>query len=473
MLRAKGLLKILACAVMFVSVNVATPGQSFAAASPEQEVYDIGFDAYLYLYPLVLMDVTRLQGTNVEAGKVPMRGPMNTFVNAPAFPPAEFRDVVRPNFDTLYSSAFLDLTKEPIIVSVPDTAGRYYMLPMLDMWTDVFANPGKRSTGTKAGHFALVPPGWSGKLPHGVARIDSPTGMVWIIGRTQTNGPADYPAVHKVQAGYKLTRLSEWGKTPSAVKAKIDPSVDMKTPPMLQVNKMPTGNFFAYGAELMKINPPHLTDNDMVARMKRIGIEVGKSFDLAKAAPPVQKALEHAAKDALSLMQEKQNSLAPTINGWQVGVENMGVYGNSYLRRAVVAMVGLGANPPEDAVYPLTFVDSDGKPLDAANKYVLRFKKDEIPPVGAFWSLTLYDKDGFPVTNELKRQALGDRDKMKYGADGSLEIYVQAASPGKDREPNWLPAPKAGPFNLTLRLYWPRRDVLTGKWVPPAVQKVK
>ncbi len=137
------------------------------------------------------MDVTRRQATSVEAGKVLGRAPMNTFMQIPTFPPAEFRDVVRPNFDTLYSIAWLDLTKEPTIVSAPDTGGRYYMLPMLDMWTDVFANPGKRSTGTKEGHFALVPPGWSGKLPDGVKRIDSPTGMVWIIGRTQTNGPAD------------------------------------------------------------------------------------------------------------------------------------------------------------------------------------------------------------------------------------------------------------------------------------------
>lgn len=464
---------IVLCGVLSLVASIATAQPSFAAENSREEAYNIGFDAYLYLYPLVLMDVTRLQATNVEAGKIPMRGPMNRFVHAPAFPPAEFRDVVRPNFDTLYSAAFLDLTKEPIIVSAPDTGGRYYMLPMLDMWTDVFANPGKRSTGTKEGHFALVPPGWSGNLPDGVSRIDSPTGMVWIIGRTQTNGPADYPAVHKIQAGYKLTKLSDWGKTPSHAKVKIDPDVDMKTPPMLQVHGMQAGAFFAYAAELMKINPPHMTDNDMVARLKRIGMEVGKSFNLAKKDQAVQQALARAAKDALKLMQEKQTSLAPLVNGWQVGVENMGVYGNSYLRRAIIAMVGLGANPPEDAVYPLTFLDSDGKPLDAANKYVLHFKKDEIPPVDAFWSLTLYDKHGFPVPNSIKRQALGDRDKMTYGPDGSLEIYIQAESPGKSKQANWLPAPKSGPFNLTLRLYWPRREVLTGKWVPPSVQKLK
>jgi len=254
---------------MLVAVAIAGAGMAIsrpasAASAAAQEAYDIGFEAYLYFYPLVIMDVTRRQATSVEAGKVLGRAPMNTFMHIPTFPPAEFRDVVRPNFDTLYSIAWLDLTKEPIIVTAPDTDGRYYMLPMLDMWTDVFANPGKRSTGTKEGHFALVPPGWSGKLPEGVKRIGSPTGMVWIIGRTQTNGPADYKAVHKVQAGYKLTKLSEWGKHPSPVPAEIDSGVDMKTPPMIQMNKMPPRDFFAYAAALMKINPPHPPDNDMV-----------------------------------------------------------------------------------------------------------------------------------------------------------------------------------------------------------------
>ena len=151
----------------------------------------------------------------------------------------------------------------------------------------------------------------------------------------------------------------------------------------------------------------------------------------------------------------------------------MGVYGNSYRRRALIARFGLGANPPEDAVYPLALTDADGKPLDAANKYVLRFKKSELPPVDAFWSVTLYDKNGFPVPNELKRQALGDRDKLKFGSDGSLDIYLQATSPGKDKEANWLPAPKSGLFNLAMRLYAPRREALDGRWLPPAVQRIK
>jgi len=461
---------MISVAVIGISLVVSRP--AMAVSNTGQEAYDIGLEAYLYFYPLVLMDVTRRQATNVEPGKMPGRGPANTFIHVPAFPPADYRDVVRPNYDTLYSVVYLDLTDGPIIISTPDTGERFYMLEMLDMWTDAFANPGKRTTGTKAGNFALVPPDWIGNLPDGVTRINSPTGMVWVIGRTQTNGAADYKAVHKIQAGFKLTKLSEWGKKPSPVTLKVDPNVDMKTPPMLQVKQMSAGDFFTYAAELMKVNPPHSTDFDMVARLKRIGIVPGQRFDFSGATPAVKKALERAVGDAIKLMQEKATTLIPLVNGWQVATDTVGVYGNAYLRRAIWALVGLGANQPEDAVYPLTNVDSDGKQLDSANKYILRLKKDEIPPVDAFWSLTLYDKDGFPVPNEINRQALGDRDKMKFGSDGSLDIYMQASSPGKDKEGNWLPTPKSGPFSLALRLYMPRWEVLNGMWTPPAVRRL-
>ena len=182
------------------------------------------------------------------------------------------------------------LTKEPVIVTVPDTAGRYYLLPMLDMWTDVFASPGWRTTGTAAGNFIVVPPGWRPdlrdrlieefKLPKDTQRIDAPTPYVWIIGRTKADGPQDYDAVHKIQAGYKITPLSQWGKAPEAIQVKIDPTIDMKTPPKIPVDTMPAGKFFAYAAELMKLQPPHINDQPIIARMKRIGIEPGKSFDL-------------------------------------------------------------------------------------------------------------------------------------------------------------------------------------------------
>lgn len=437
----------------------------------EQEAYEIGVEAYTYFYSLVLMDVTRRQAVNVEAGKAFGRGPMNTFTHIPIFPPADFRDVVRPNFDTLYSIAWLDLTKEPMVVAAPDTQGRYYMLPMLDLWSDVFACPGKRTTGTGPGRFALVPPGWQGKLPEDVQRIDAPTFFVWIIGRTQTNGPKDYEAVHKVQDGYKVTPLSQLGEAPQPVKVNVDPTVDMKTPPMIQVDTMAADKYFSYAAELLKFNPPHITDQPIVARMKRIGIEPGKSFDLAKTDPIVQRAMERTPADALKAMKAKLPTLARVVNGWQMNTDTMGVYGNYYLKRAIIAMAGLGANLPEDAVYPLNIGDADGKPLTGANKYVLHFTKDEIPPAAAFWSVTLYDKDGFPSANVLNRCAIGDRDALKFNADGSLDLYFQHASPGTERESNWLPAP-SGDFNLTMRIYSPKSQVLDGRWVPPAVKKV-
>jgi len=204
----------------------------------EQEAYQIGMETYIYTYPLVTMDVTRRQATNVEAGKTVGRGPVNTFTHIRAYPTAEFRDVVRPNFDTLYSIAWLDLTKEPMVVSVPDTEGRYYLLPMYDMWSDAFAVPGTRTSGTKAASYAVVPPDWAGTLPPNVERINAPTPFVWIIARTQTNGPKDYEAVHKVQDGYTITPLSRLGINPATTgKVEIDPTVDMKTAPLDQVTR--------------------------------------------------------------------------------------------------------------------------------------------------------------------------------------------------------------------------------------------
>jgi hypothetical protein len=392
-------LKALAGAIAFLTSVALAAAPASADRVTEQEAYEIGVEAYTYFYPLVLMDVTRRQAVNIEPGKMIGRGPMNVFTHARMFPPADFRDVVRVNFDTLYSIAWLDLTKEPMVVSAPDTQGRYYLLPMLDMWTDVFASPGKRTTGTQAVSFALVPPGWRGELPQGVERIDAPTPYVWIIGRTQTNGAKDYDAVRKVQDGYAITPMSQWGKTPEPVKAVIDSTVDMKTAPMLQVNAMAPGQFFAAAAELLKVNPPHITDQPIVARMQRIGIVPGQSFVLEKADPAVKAALERAAPDALKAVQTKIPTLARVTNGWQMNTDTMGVYGNYYLKRTGVALFGLGANLPEDAIYPFNLGDSDGKPLTGANKYVLHFAKNEIPPAAAFWSITLYGKDGFLTTN--------------------------------------------------------------------------
>ena len=337
-----------------------------AAQVSFEEAHAIGVDAYLYFYPLITMDLTRRQLTNVEPGKGGLGGPPNTFVNIPAYPSTDMKAVVRPNFDTLYSSAWLDLTEEPVIISVPDTDGRYYLLPMLDMWTNVFASPGWRTTGTHAGNFAILPPGWQSeqsRFPEGVQRIDAPTPYVWIIGRTKTDGPPDYDAVHKIQAGFKVTPLSRWGKTPEPVEVKIDPSVDMKTPPKIQVDRMSGAEYFAYAAEIMKLQPPHITDQPIIAQLQRIGIEPGSSFDLDKADPTVKQGLESAPAAAQELMAWKVPTLARVANGWSMNTDTMGVYGNYYLKRAIVAQLGLGANLPEDAIYPLNLGDENGRPL--------------------------------------------------------------------------------------------------------------
>jgi hypothetical protein len=457
-------------AVVCAAVSGTPPPLAIAAETiTEQDAHDLGVSAYLYLYSLVTMDITRKQLTNV-AKPAGLTTPMNTFVSLPAFPPADMKVVVRPNFDTLYSSAWLDLTKEPMIVSVPDVHGRYYLLPMLDMWTDVFASPGWRTTGTQAADYAVVPPGWSGSLPVGVVRINAPTPYVWIIGRTKTDGPPDYDAVHAVQAGYKITPMSGWGKPPEPVVGTVDPDVDMKTPPKIVVDTMPAGKFFAYAAEILKLQPPHITDEPILAQMQRIGIERGKSFDIDKVDPAIKAALETAPEDALKLMAWKVASLARVVNGWSMNTDTMGVYGNSYLKRALITQFGLGANLPEDAIYPLNLADDTGKPLEGGSSYVLHFDKSATPPVHAFWSVTLYDAEGFQVANNLNRFAVSSWMSFKHDPDGSLDLYVQNASPGAEKEANWLPAPK-GPFNLTMRLYAPKSDALTGKWNPPPVIK--
>jgi hypothetical protein len=459
------ILGLLLCPVL----SLTTQAQS---AITEEAARAIAVDAYLYFYPLISVDITRQQSTNIEPGKEFGKGPMNMFVNVPAFPPADLKVVVRINFDTLYSIAWLDLTKEPQIVSVPDTGGRYYLMPMLDMWTDVFASPGWRTTGTQAANFLVTPPGWSGAVPDGFTRINAPTPYVWIIGRTKTDGPPDYDAVHKIQAGYKVTALSRWGKAPEPVTVTIDPSVDMKTPPKVQVDTMPAAKYFTYAADLLKLHPPHITDEPIIAQIKQIGIEPGKSFDFDKLDPTVKKALESAPEAAQQLMQWKIPTVARLANGWSMNTDTMGVYGNYYLKRAIVTQVGLGANLPEDAIYPLNLFDDTGKPLDGANKYMVHFDKGATPPVNAFWSITLYDSEGFQVANVLNRFAVSSYMPFKTNADGSLDLYFQNESPGKDKEANWLPAP-TGAFNLTMRLYGPKSEALTGKWNPPPITKIQ
>ena len=431
----------------------------------------IAQEAYLFLYPLVLMDVTRRVATNVPLGVKPGLGPANVFSHMTEFPPGDFKEVVRPNFDTLYSIVFLDLRDEPMVVSAPDTDGRYYMLPMLDMWTDVFAAPGSRTTGTSADHFVVVPQGWDGAVPEGTTRIDAPTPYVWIIGRTQTNGPTDYEAVNEIQHGFIATPFSRWPGRPQEVEVSVDTSVDMDTAPLYQVNSMSGFDFFSYAAELMQLHPPHITDQPIIARMARIGIEAGKPFDVDALSQELRDALDRAPPSTLETMQAAIPRGSPVVNGWSMARSNIGVYGTNYLFRAVIAMIGLGANVAEDAVYPMLLHDSSGDEPVGVNNYVLHFDVDQLPPVDAFWSVTMYTAEGFPVPNPLDRYALGDRDPLDYNDDGSLDLYLGHENPGVDRESNWLPAPQ-GPLGVTMRLYAPRPEILDGRWDPPPLDRL-
>jgi hypothetical protein len=432
-----------------------------------ESAFEIGVQAYFFLYPLVLMELTRRQMTNVSGpGEIPLRGPMDSFVHVPAFPPATFRDVVRPNFDTLYSAAWLDVRREPRIVSVPanDT---FYLLPLYDMWTEVFASPGTRTTGTEALDFAVCPPGFAGELPPGVRRYTAPTPIVWLIGRTQAS-VATYDEVQAFQQGLTITPLSRWGSEPEPPVGTVDPAIDGETPPMRQVAALDAKSFFALAGDLLAVHPPHGSDYPILDLMEQIGLHPAEPFDLEGADPVVVEALERVVPEALAQIGAAGTTFGTHVNGWSINRELMGSYGTEYLKRAAVALIGLGANLPADAVYPFGLVDADGAPFDGEHRYVWHLERDELPPVRAFWSLTMYDTEGFPVPNEIDRCAIGDRNDLEYGPDGSLEILIQHERPA--REGNWLPAP-AGPFGLAARLYWPRPEVLDGTWAPPPVRK--
>lgn len=436
-----------------------------------EEAYEIARDTYIYAYPLVMMQVTQNVGCNV-AEPVGLRAPVNQIAHNREFPDATYTDVVRPNADTLYSSLSFNVSKEPLVVSIPDSGGRYYLTPWLDWWTDIFTVPGSRTTGNDAITYAIVGPNWQGILPDGVKEYRSPTASGLLIGRTQTNGKADYEAVRKFQDGIKVVPLSAYGKPYTPPKNTVNPNQDMSAPPE-QVDQMDAATFFALFAELMKDNPPHANDYPMIDRMKRIGIEPGKSFNLADAPQDVQEALKAAPADALKLIKQVWANSGTFANGWRTNMTAIGTYGTDYLHRAGVAYAGLGANVIEDAIYPTVFTDEEGQPLHSDNQYVLHFEPDQIPPVRAFWSLTMYDERQLFTANPIDRYAIGDRDNLTFNSDGSLDLYIQRESPGKDKESNWLPAPQSGRFTMNLRLYWPKAEALNGAWAPPSVKQVK
>ena len=409
----------------------------------------------------VLTHVTKPQGA---------LAPINQFAHYREFPDASNKTVVGFNVDTLYSLAQLDLTQGPMVLSIPDMGNRYWLMQIVDAWNNVPHAPGSRTVGGKGGNFAIVGPAWKGAFPTGVTELRIPTNLVLVAGRTYTANKDDYAAVHALQDQYRLVPLSEWGKPYSPpAEVPLKPGVDSRTPIPTQVLAMPPEAFFNRLNTLLVGNPPEPADPATMARLAKLGIAPGASFSMSPFSPEVGKAIEEGVAAGQKLMRETQRG--KRVNGWEITYD-MGRYGTNYPYRASWTFFGVGGNLAEDAIYPFAHSDGDGKPLNSANRYVLRFAKAEIPPVNAFWSLTMYDADSYLVPNAINRYALGDRSGMKVGDDGSLTIYIQNESPGGDRKANWLPAPKDGEFRLALRLYSPKKEVADGTWKPPPIKSV-
>ena len=387
-------------------------------------------------------------------------------------PAVDNHTAAAPNADTLYTMVWLDVSREPWVFSIPDMGDRYYIMPMLSGFNEVFFVADPRATGVKAQKYAVTGPGWSGTLPEGVKQVKSPTSLVWILGRIYCTGtPEDYQAVHELQDQFACVPLSSYGKPYTPPPGVVDPTFDMKTAVRKQVDAMSAEEFFSYLAKLLKNNPPKPEDAPIVARMAKIGIVPGQELDHSKL-PKLGEKLD--PKLALLEMVETMKAKKP-VNGWLYWTSNAGSYGTNYEQRAMVTLIGPGLNYPQDAVYPFSEKDEHGEKYDgASHKYVMHFEKGQMPPVKGFWSLTMYDPEFFFVPNPINRYNLSQRNTFVTNADGSVDLYLQAESPGPDKEANWLPAPK-GNFVPMLRLYWPTDTpptILDGSWKPPALKRV-
>jgi len=465
--------------LMTASVAAMLASSPIKAEENVFEVFPDAVEAYIYGYPLVTMEITRRVMTNVEAQEG-TRAPMGHFARIREYPDASFRDVTAPNADTLYTTAWVDVGDEPWVLSLPDAADRYYLFPMLDGWTNVFEVPGKRTTGTGKQTYAITGPGWKGTLPESVTEYKSPTAIVWLLGRIYCTGtPEDYAAVHKLQDEISIVPLSAYGKPYTPPAGEVDPSVDMKTAVREQVNAMSADEYFNLLAKLMVANPPASADQPMLEKMAAMGLVPGQPFDSSKLSSLAQKALAEVPTlaNAQIMAWMKEGIVAGDMkleNGWGFTVKT-GIYGTNYMQRAFITAIGLGANRPQDAVYPTSEGPSLISSYSGENKYVMHFEKGELPPVNGFWSLTMYDAGYFFVANPINRQSISARQNLKHNPDGSVDLYIQNESPGGDRESNWLPAPK-DKFILMMRLYWPKEtppSIIDGSWKIPAVEVVK
>jgi hypothetical protein len=423
--------------------------------------------------PLVYIALSADVATNVPEPQG-RRAPINQFAHYRIFPDASSREIVGPNRDTLYSFAWLDLSEEPLVLSVPEMGERYWNMMVLDAWNDVPAAPGSRTEGSRGGTFVIVGPNWNGEIPEGLTqhRISSNIGAIG--GRTYTTGETDdIAAVHALQDQYTLTPLSSWGtdyRQPTNVPVK--PGVDASQTIPGQVMAMSPEVFFNELTMLLENNPPREADAPIVAQLSKLGIEPGMEFKLDNYSPQIQAAISTGYADGWQELGSYRDKMGENINGWQVTYD-LGRYGTKYGYRAAWTFNAIGGLLAEEAIYPLAREDSEGQRLTGEYNYTLHYNKEQIPPAEAFWSLTIYDNESLLVDNPIDRYSLSSRDEMNYGDDGSLIIYIQQESPGRDKEANWLPAPQEEIGFLALRLYIPKKQVIDRTWEPQPVIRVK
>ena len=438
--------------------ELARAERRFGGDRAARRVFAAGVAAYVYGF------------APVSVRQTVTRYPENQLVSIGVLTDPDVQGVVLPNHDTTYTVGRLRLGQGPLVIDVPDTRGRYYVLQLLDAYSNTIGYVGRRTTGTRAGSFAIVPRRWSGALPPGVRRVESPTGLVWVLGRTLVRGGADLPAATGVMRGYTVTPLERrrGGERQAPVVLPEFPS----SPP----TPLPEGLVFfdALGAVLAE-DPPPRGDACALRAFARAGIGPGRS-PATEASASTRRALTAALRAGAKLIRAAEQRGAAYSrrrnNGWLVHGGYIGDYGRNWLGRAVIALTALGANTPPETVYPIALSDSRGRPLTGRHRYTLRFPRGELPPARAFWSVTMYDDGPYLVDNPIDRYAIGDRTSgLRRGKDGSLTIHLSRTPPRSAAErANWLPAPR-GRFRLALRLYEPERSVLRGSWKPPALRR--
>ncbi len=433
---------------------------------------EIAGDAYVYAFPLVCMELVRRTATNVSAPSPNGRAPMNQFAHREAFADATSTDLVRPSADTISSAMWFDVAREPIVIALPDFGDRYAVFELHDMWTDVFASIGARTTGTSAQRITLASPTWAGDRAPGSELLRAPTTSGWIAGRIQAGGRGDLDAVHELQQAIHVAPLSAAAAPYTWPQGVVDSRMHPHGSTIDQIERTSSEQFFALFTDTLEGSLPHANDQPILVRMGRIGLAPGKRLLLAHAAPEIRDAIEAAGPAARERIKRAAARPAALFNGWRANLGTIGTYGTDYLRRAAVALAGLDASTPEDAVCFTAVNDGEGRPLLSESVYRLHFAADGLPPFRAFWSLTMYDHRQNLAANALDRYAVGSRDALARNADGSLDLFVQCRSPGDEHEPNWLPSPEHGPFSMTLRLHWPMHAVLDGQWQPPRIRRV-